>query len=110
MAPLVRRDARSSSSVRPNFVEPAQQQLAAIGVGSESSGEVCDCRAAGDGIGPEVTAQAVRVLEAVGERFGLRFTFASFPVGAAAVAVANDPLPPGTRAAVTHSMRCCSAR
>jgi len=57
----------------------------------------------GDGIGPEVTAQAVRVLEAVGERFDLRFTCATFPVGAAAVAVANDPLPPGTRAAVTHS-------
>ena len=57
----------------------------------------------GDGIGPEVTAQAVRALEAVGERFDLRFTFTTFPVGAAAVAAANDPLPPATRAAVTHS-------
>ncbi|PYP36713.1 MAG: 3-isopropylmalate dehydrogenase [Gemmatimonadetes bacterium] len=57
----------------------------------------------GDGIGPEVTAQAVRALEAVGERFDLRFTFTTFPVGAAAVAAANDPLPPATRAAVAHS-------
>src|SRR3989442_3640918 len=57
----------------------------------------------GDGIGPEVTAQAVRVLESVGERFDLRFTLATFPVGAAAVAVANDPLPLGTRAAITHA-------
>jgi len=57
----------------------------------------------GDGVGPEVTAQAVRALEAVGERFDLRFTFTTFPVGAAAVAAANDPLPPATRAAVTHS-------
>src|SRR6266511_3028276 len=57
----------------------------------------------GDGIGPEVTAQAVRALEAVGEQFDLRFTFTTFPVGAAAVAAANDPLPPVTRAAVTHS-------
>ena len=57
----------------------------------------------GDGIGPEVTAQAVRALEAVGERFDLRFTFTTFPVGAAAVAAANDPLPPATRAGVTHS-------
>ena len=54
----------------------------------------------GDGIGPEVIAQAVRVLEAVGERFELRFALQTLPVGAAAVAVANDPLPPGTRAAV----------
>jgi 3-isopropylmalate dehydrogenase len=56
----------------------------------------------GDGIGPEVIAQAVRVLEAVGERFELRFTLDTFPVGAAAVAIAKDPLPPVTRAAVAQ--------
>ena len=57
----------------------------------------------GDGIGPEVIAQAVRVLEAVGERFDLRFALETFPVGAAAVAVAKHPLPPETRAAVLRS-------
>jgi 3-isopropylmalate dehydrogenase len=57
----------------------------------------------GDGIGPEVIAQAVRVLEAVGERFDVRFAFATLPVGAAGVAAANDPLPAETRAAVTSS-------
>jgi len=57
----------------------------------------------GDGIGPEVIAQAVRVLEAVGERFELRFALETFPIGAAAVAVANSPLPPETRAAVVKS-------
>src|SRR5436309_5431746 len=57
----------------------------------------------GDGIGPEVIAQAVRVLEAVAERFELRFALETFPVGAAAVVVANDPLPPETRAAVLRS-------
>ena len=56
----------------------------------------------GDGIGPEVIAQAVRVLEAVGERFELRFVLHTYPVGAAAVAVAKDPLPPETRAAVAR--------
>jgi 3-isopropylmalate dehydrogenase len=56
----------------------------------------------GDGIGPEVIAQAVRVLEAVGERFELRFALQTLPVGAAAVAVAKDPLPPATRAAVAR--------
>src|SRR5213079_374816 len=57
----------------------------------------------GDGIGPEVIAQAVRVLEAAGERFELRFVLETFPIGAAAVAVANNPLPPETRAAVVKS-------
>ena len=54
----------------------------------------------GDGIGPEVIAQAVRVLDAVAERFEIRFSFETLPVGAAGVAVANDPLPAVTRQAV----------
>src|SRR3989442_132656 len=57
----------------------------------------------GDGIGSEVIAQATRVLEAVGERFAVRFTLETFPVGAAGVAAANDPFPPETRAAVLRS-------
>src|SRR3989475_9575508 len=39
----------------------------------------------GDGIGPEVTAQAERVLEAVAERFGLGFATSWYAVGAAGV-------------------------
>ncbi|PYP68502.1 MAG: 3-isopropylmalate dehydrogenase [Gemmatimonadetes bacterium] len=54
----------------------------------------------GDGIGPEVTAEAVRVLESVGRRFELEFTLDHHPVGAAGVATAGEPLPPATRAAV----------
>ena len=57
----------------------------------------------GDGIGPEVIAQAVRVLEAIGERFEIRFVFETWPIGAAGVAAANDPLPSATRAAVIQS-------
>src|SRR3989475_854485 len=57
----------------------------------------------GDGIGPEVIAQAVRVLEAVGERFDLCFDLATYPIGAAGVAAANDPLPSVTRTAVLRS-------
>src|SRR5438874_3139191 len=57
----------------------------------------------GDGIGPEVIAQAVRVLEAVGDRFDLGVDFATYPIGAAGVAVANDPLPVATRNAVLRS-------
>ena len=58
---------------------------------------------AGDGIGPEVTAEAVRVLQAAGERFGLQFALSHHPVGAAGVAAAGDPLPAETRAAVVQA-------
>ena len=57
----------------------------------------------GDGIGPEVTGEAVRVLQAVGERFGIRFALKDHPVGAAAVAAVGDPLPAYTRAAVVKA-------
>jgi 3-isopropylmalate dehydrogenase len=39
----------------------------------------------GDGIGPEVVAESVKVLEAVGERFGHRFELAYDEVGGAAI-------------------------
>ena len=35
----------------------------------------------GDGIGPEIVAQAVAVLERVAERFGHRFTFTEAEMG-----------------------------
>jgi 3-isopropylmalate dehydrogenase len=47
----------------------------------------------GDGIGPEVTAEAVRVLKAV---CGNRLDFAEVPVGGAAYKAAGHPLPKGT--------------
>ena len=50
----------------------------------------------GDGIGPEVTAEAVKVLEAVGKRFGREFEFRSALIGGAAIDEAGDPLPPET--------------
>ena len=54
----------------------------------------------GDGIGPEVIAEAERVLDAVSERFGVQIARSRFPIGATAVATAGDPLPAETRAAV----------
>jgi 3-isopropylmalate dehydrogenase len=57
----------------------------------------------GDGIGPEVIAEAERVLETVAECFGFRFVLARYPIGAAGVAAAGDPLPDATRAAVTRA-------
>jgi 3-isopropylmalate dehydrogenase len=49
----------------------------------------------GDGIGLEVTAQAVRILRAL-ERRGVRLEFHEAPIGAAAYEQCGDPLPPAT--------------
>ncbi len=48
----------------------------------------------GDGIGPEVTAEAVAVLEAVAPRHGLALDFSAGTIGGAAIDAAGDPLPP----------------
>ncbi|MDR7539548.1 MAG: 3-isopropylmalate dehydrogenase [Armatimonadota bacterium] len=47
----------------------------------------------GDGIGPEVTAEAVRVLRAVEARRGLRFHFSEGLIGGAALEATGEPLP-----------------
>jgi 3-isopropylmalate dehydrogenase len=50
----------------------------------------------GDGIGPEVTEQAVHVLQAVTERFGHELKLKHKLIGGAALAAVNDPLPADT--------------
>jgi len=50
----------------------------------------------GDGIGPEVTGQAVRVLEAVAARHGHQFEFVEALIGGAAIDSSGSPLPPRT--------------
>jgi 3-isopropylmalate dehydrogenase len=50
----------------------------------------------GDGIGPEVCAEAVRTLDAVAAAFGHRFTLEEGLVGGAAIDAHGDPLPPAT--------------
>src|SRR5215470_1535770 len=52
---------------------------------------------AGDGIGPEIVAQAVKVLEALGQA-GPKFELAHAPVGGAGYDAAGDPLPAPTLA------------
>jgi 3-isopropylmalate dehydrogenase len=53
---------------------------------------------AGDGIGGEVTAEAVRCLSAVAARFGHRFDYESALLGGAAIDATGLPLPPATLA------------
>ncbi|MGO9125115.1 MAG: 3-isopropylmalate dehydrogenase [Terriglobales bacterium] len=50
----------------------------------------------GDGIGPEVTAEAVRVLESVAEVFGHRLNLSRKDIGGVAVQSSQDPLPEDT--------------
>ncbi|SFS53247.1 3-isopropylmalate dehydrogenase [Lutibacter maritimus] len=47
----------------------------------------------GDGIGPEVTQQAVKVLDAIAEKHGHTFTFTKADVGAIAIEKTGNPLP-----------------
>lgn len=50
----------------------------------------------GDGIGPEVTRQAVRVLEEVAHAFGHEMELNEKEIGGAALTACGDPLPPQT--------------
>jgi 3-isopropylmalate dehydrogenase len=50
----------------------------------------------GDGVGAEVTREAVRVLETVAQRFGHEFTFVEKPIGAAAYRAHGVVLPDDT--------------
>ena len=53
---------------------------------------------AGDGIGPEIVAQAIKVLEAVGKKFKHTFNFTEAIVGATAIDQEGDPYPEETHA------------
>lgn len=57
----------------------------------------------GDGIGPEVTEQAVKVLDAVSERFGTHFEYCYAEVGAVAIDHTGSPLPDATLEACLHA-------
>src|SRR6476620_7237055 len=50
----------------------------------------------GDGVGPEVTDEAVRVLETIAEVFGQQLSGTSKPVWGAALLSSKDPLPADT--------------
>ena len=50
----------------------------------------------GDGIGPEVTASAVKVLEAIGQKFGHSFEFRAYCAGGCAIDKFGVPLPQET--------------
>ena len=51
---------------------------------------------AGDGIGPEIVPQALKVLQAIGQRFGHEFELSHGEVGGQAIDSVGIPLPPET--------------
>ena len=57
----------------------------------------------GDGIGPEVTRQSVRVLNAVAQQYGHEFTYEYCLMGADATDKTGDPLPDATIEAALKS-------
>jgi len=57
----------------------------------------------GDGIGPEVTAEAVRCLDAIAKRYSHQWFMTEAPVGAAAIDGTGLPLPPHTLALAKSS-------
>ena len=56
----------------------------------------------GDGIGPEIVDSAVKVLEAVAEKFGHTFTFTRYLIGGAAIDETGNP--------ACRRIPCCLAR
>ena len=54
----------------------------------------------GDGIGPEICAGAIKVLQKVGQKFGHEFTFSHYPIGGCAIDLCGDP-------AVSPRTACC---
>ncbi|WP_296622427.1 3-isopropylmalate dehydrogenase [Marivirga sp.] len=51
---------------------------------------------AGDGIGPEVTTEAVKALDAIAEAFGHQFQYSNALIGAAAIDATGNPFPEAT--------------
>ncbi len=59
----------------------------------------------GDGIGPEVVEEAVRVMEAVGEKYGHTFTYTDVLMGGCAIDAVGTSYPEGT----ARLCRACDA-
>jgi 3-isopropylmalate dehydrogenase len=57
----------------------------------------------GDGIGPEVVAEAIKVLRAVEQRFDHRFELTEDLIGGSAIDATGNPLPPATLALAKRS-------
>ena len=57
----------------------------------------------GDGIGPEVTNQSIKILDSIGNRFGHQFEYSYGLMGADAIDKTGNPLPDETLEACKNS-------
>ena len=57
----------------------------------------------GDGIGPEIVAQAVKAVDAVAAKFGYDITYTHALVGAAAIDETGNPYPDETHRACSEA-------
>ena len=64
----------------------------------------------GDGIGPEVTREAVKVLRAIATLQGHKFEFIHRPIGGVAIKQTGSPLPRVTLILASGVMQCFLAR
>jgi 3-isopropylmalate dehydrogenase len=60
----------------------------------------------GDGIGVEIVDEAVKVLNAVGEKYDINFDFKEYLMGGVAIDATGDPLPQETIDGVLNSDAC----
>lgn len=65
------------------------------------------CLLAGDGIGPEIIAEGVKVLNAVGAKYDTAFEYTDALIGGAAIDATGEPLPTATLDAAVLPTRCC---
>jgi len=60
----------------------------------------------GDGIGPEIVNEAIKVLNKVGEKFDINFNYREYLMGGCAIDAVGDPLPKETIDGVLDSDAC----
>ena len=60
----------------------------------------------GDGIGPEIIAEASRVLDRINEQYSLQITTQTCLIGGAAIDVKGEPLPEETLAKAKKRRLC----
>jgi len=60
----------------------------------------------GDGIGPEIVDEAIKVLDAVGQKFDITFNYKEYLMGGCAIDATGNPLPQETIDGVLDSDAC----
>lgn len=92
---------RSTSSLSTTSTSAAGMTPGRRAVSAEAARRVCVLP--GDGIGPEISAVAVDVLQAAGEAEGVDFLFETALIGGAAIDATGEPFPQATLDACLRS-------